>query len=136
MTVNVTLLKQLRTEITDEMFNLNICEWFTGVDSEHPCGTAQCIAGRVCMLLGYRPTRHGSTVYKDDPDDTYFIPKLATEALGLSPEEADDLFHEPFDKEQAIRHLTKLIDKYDTKETTQCSTTEPTPIVPTTTPTL
>lgn len=60
------------------------------VDTED-CGTTFCLAGQVSILAGHRPLKSGHWVTPDG--DRLMAHELAREALGLSFDQADELFY-------------------------------------------
>ncbi len=57
------------------------------------CGTTACFAGWAVALSGYAMDDSGIAVHPDPPTDEMHAEELAAQLLGLTGEEADDLFN-------------------------------------------
>lgn len=93
MTIDVP---RLRKEL--EFITAHRDRWLQTTWLEHAqCGTVGCLAGNTVLNAGYEPFYEGgmrSTSYVRDAEQTrtYWIRDLATELLGLTERQADDLF--------------------------------------------
>lgn len=64
------------------------------IDEGVLCGTSCCVAGKIALDLGYRAVSRGSSMMQLQGTKTHArtASDIASEALGISEEEADDLF--------------------------------------------
>jgi hypothetical protein len=93
VTIDVPRLRKELEFVTDNRQRWLQNTWLSRVE----CGTVGCLAGNVVLNAGYQPYFEGnrqSTSYVRDAERsrTYWIRELATELLGLTERQADDLF--------------------------------------------
>ena len=67
-------------------------DWFTGISPKHPCGTACCIGGDVCLAHGWVPLswKVRFVVVKDGVEA--LVSMKAQELLGLTDAQSEFLF--------------------------------------------
>lgn len=101
--MNKELAKKILTKIEENPEQHDQTHW----SSKTECGTTCCVAGWACILSGYEPVFEGpgkfeisSMVQKDGQH--FRIPKKATDLLGLTWEESEELFYSPEEKAKRI----------------------------------
>lgn len=100
MAINVELFERVIAAIDNEPERLGMSHYFLRKEGEE-CGTACCIAGWACILSGAVPTNfedigdreEESYLVKTAQGERVFAVALGRESLGLSGDQANDLFH-------------------------------------------
>lgn len=110
MPINTDLLLEIREQITSHPETHDQNQW----GRRTACGTTHCIAGWAIVLSG--ATFDWTSVYNTAGtsvtvnDGAYRIEEYAACEMGLSEDEADDLFFE-YDNAEALAMLDELIEK-------------------------
>jgi hypothetical protein len=96
--MNIAKLKKLKKWILDEPRRYNQNTWVATegprvANQNPPCGTVACLAGSACLMEGFEPVGadFGNHV-KDRNGSIYFVGELGAEILGLTEDEAGNLF--------------------------------------------
>jgi len=111
---NLIKVKDLIDGVPEEKFDMT--DWAV----EHSCGTAFCIAGYATILAGYNyryVQKHGKRSFVNDKGASGDPEVVGAQFLGLTEEEARDLFYGNFTdrmryritKDEALAELERMI---------------------------